>query len=62
MPLKTTTITVSFPDEMLEAIEDTRYKYRFGNRSSTIQYLVELGLAQLPTNGQPVRRRRTRNT
>lgn len=46
---KNTQVLVTFPHDLLEEIEDYRFKNRVENRSEAIRELIKKGLEKEPT-------------
>jgi metal-responsive CopG/Arc/MetJ family transcriptional regulator len=46
MPTKQPVVTMIFPEELLERVEDYRYENRIPSRTEAIRQLLEKGLKQ----------------
>jgi len=53
MPTKNPTITMIFPDELLEKVEDYRYENRIPSRTEAIRQLIEMGLEKIGNDSSP---------
>jgi metal-responsive CopG/Arc/MetJ family transcriptional regulator len=47
MPTKQPVITMIFPEELLQRVEDYRYENRIPSRTEAIRQLLEKGLKQV---------------